>query len=462
MGAEPLPRRELSGAIGGGIYLRPMDGMRPAHRLRLLSPRWVRWDRWRRAGDRVGEEPEKHVDTCYQLPEDDPEAPGWWVLPRFAPVEGRFLDRTAEGASLPGATVDPGERPLPYQRRAVSVWLQHGSGVVVAPDGAGKALIGLLAVERAQAHALILVRSVARVERWVERVRARTAGVIGFGRDEREAPIVVASAEALRTWTWRKLYGWGRRFGVVIVDELQRCDVERCLWVLGALPGRRRLGLSSVPARPDGLSVALHWALGPVVHRVGHEDLQAAGCAPLADVRWVHTGCAPEKGCGAGWADGVASLAANPVRNRLIVRAVAAEVVAGRHVLLVATGAVHATRLASWLRSMRIPALELHGELHRCRRRGAVAAAERGSAQVLVTTKAAALGWTLPTPVVVVMAAVGGRSGPASPPDGDPDPRVVDLVDDWTSGLDCARARARAYRALGMPGANDLERGAWR
>src|SRR5207244_10563164 len=62
----------------------------------------------------------------------------------------------------------------PYQQQAANAFWAGGSGVVVLPCGAGKTIVGMAAMVRAQATTLILVTNTVAARQWrAARVGAR-------------------------------------------------------------------------------------------------------------------------------------------------------------------------------------------------------------------------------------------------------------------------------------------------
>ena len=123
----------------------------------------------RRAGRRHGL---PHRPACYR------GEIKWALIKHGYPVEDaagfveaepiRFRVRDGEGFKV-----------RDYQRAAAETFAAAGAatgghGVIVLPCGAGKTLVGLLAMERVGASTLILATSTAAVEQWRREIRERT------------------------------------------------------------------------------------------------------------------------------------------------------------------------------------------------------------------------------------------------------------------------------------------------
>ena len=73
----------------------------------------------------------------------------------------------------------------PYQEAAVSAMEKHRQGILCAPCGSGKTVMGLSLISRRDQPALVLVHTKDLLHQWQENVRALLgieAGVIGAGK----------------------------------------------------------------------------------------------------------------------------------------------------------------------------------------------------------------------------------------------------------------------------------------
>jgi DNA excision repair protein ERCC-3 len=96
----------------------------------------------------------------------------------------------------------------PYQKDAVrSFWgdgaTDRGNGVIVLPCGAGKTMVGLGVIDKAQAHTLILTTSVASLHQWREELLNNTslsADDIGeyTARTKETRPVTLTTYQLLR------------------------------------------------------------------------------------------------------------------------------------------------------------------------------------------------------------------------------------------------------------------------
>lgn len=438
------------GAICGGLLLRPEDSERArwVRRLRLPNPAHLAWLKHGK-----GPEPAREVHPIGR--QDGGPWNGGAVVPRYAPsVDG--ADRT----TAPKATRLAFEGTLrDYQREAVEAATSVGHGVVVAPTGAGKTVIGCAIIAAHETAALILVHSRDLADQWVERVE-RFCGVraelLGYGKTPSEdARVVVASLQTLARWSWWDVHQWGERFGVVIQDEAHHAPARTYLGVLSGLRGRYRYGLTATPERADGLTPWMRWSLGPTVYEVDASRLEAAGAVLRPQIQTWRAPSVPVDGMASHERD--RKLAEDESRNDGLV--IQCRLLCNRgHVVLVLVKLVqHARTLAEMLREGGLDAAAMVGAMRSKERAEVLDRMRAGTVQVVVATSLADEGLDAPRLSAVVLAAptrnIGRtlqRIGRALRPcEGAPAPVVVDVVDSFGPFQGYARRRRTVYRSRG-------------
>lgn len=429
-------------------------------------------------------------------------------LPGVRPIE--VDDQTCTGSPLEADAGRIGLRP--YQREALDAMMQETEGLLVAPCGSGKTVLGLAMIASRNRSTLVLVHTLDLVEQWCERARdflGIEAGVVGGGKDE-PALLTVATMQTLDRWDDAKLAAFGRRYGVVIVDEVHHVVCTTLQRILAHLPARWRYGLTATPDREDGLGPLVRWLIGPVVHQIDQACLVDAGHLLAPEIVRVDTGWSapwwavclrareaakrlhPE--WSTGFVDGryrydgngplpdwamnplMATLVEDAARNNLVTRLVASQVDEG-HTVLVLSGRVdHCAELAGLLVERGIKAAAVVGGLNRERHprayevrekygKGVVVTAKKaraatldalreGELDVMIATQLADEGLDVPRLDRVVLASPSRAAGRAiqrlgrimRPLDGKETPILYDLVDDVGVLLSQWMSRRRAYR----------------
>ena len=406
---------------------------------------------------RCGPEPSPWVSPGGKIP-DGPWRGGWWV-PRFTP-----------GCSGMDATVMPEAEQAglritlrDYQSAALDAWLAAGGvGTVVAPCGSGKTSLGMGAISAVDSPCLVLVHTLDLARQWMERAHEQldgvTVGLVGAGKKQDEARVVVATLQTLARWPWVERNRWGQRFGLVIQDEAHVAPAASFAEVLSSLPGRHRLGLTATPERMDGLGAWVYWSCGAEVYRIEEALLEEAGCTLAPLIRWLRTGWEPP-GSVDSWVEIVNATTSDDRRNGLILEEVASQIERGRISLVLSDRVGHCHHLAAAIE-------ERHGEGTAAALVGAVAKGKRaqiledarsGRLRVVTATSVADEGLDVPSLETVILTCpsrnlgrVQQRIGRALRPAEDKGrPEVVDLVDDYGAAMGYQRKRAGLYRRLG-------------
>jgi superfamily II DNA or RNA helicase len=382
---------------------------------------------------------------------------GWELCPRHFP--GSEALQLTDRRTMPSSTPRDMRWELrDYQRAALDAWHLVDDGVIVAPCGAGKTLIGCGALASRATPALILVHTRDLARQWIERIGEAMIGVecgeIRHGKDERDADVVVATLQSLTRWTWPELVAFGRGRGLVIVDECHHIPAETFSRVMLAMPARYRLGLTATPERADGLTMLLHWHLGEAVHAVERVELQEEGHVLLPEIRVIQTGWTSSQ---TEPAKRKRELAEDTDRNALLCDEVMRLAKQGRSVLVLVDLVEHAKALAAACTLQDVEARALVGALTPKQRREVLLDAERGAVRVIFATSLADEGLDLPRLDACVLATPCGnvarveqRIGRVLRPMQDkPRPVVLDLVDAFGPARGYFRRRVRLYRERG-------------
>jgi superfamily II DNA or RNA helicase len=159
-----------------------------------------------------------------------------------------------------------------YQADALSAWQEAGRrGVLELPTGSGKTVIGIAAIEAVGRPALVVVPTIDLLEQWrgeLDREFDVPIGQLGGG-EQRIEDITVSTYDS----AYLRADDLGDRFGLVVFDEVHHLGGEGYRDVARLLAAPARMGLTATFERPDGAHEAVTELLGPLVHRVGVDDL---------------------------------------------------------------------------------------------------------------------------------------------------------------------------------------------
>lgn len=168
-------------------------------------------------------------------------------------------------------------RLFDFQEGAVNAFESVDNGILVAPAGSGKTIMGLAIIAQKHQPAIILTHRRQIYDQWLERVEhgfgiaKKHIGQICGTKKKAEAPITVAMVETLA-----RLKDWGNipsMFGTVILDECHHVPARMFREVISRFKGKYRFGLTATPDRKynDGKLIAVYF--GDVVYTIQKSDV---------------------------------------------------------------------------------------------------------------------------------------------------------------------------------------------
>ena len=181
--------------------------------------------------------------------------------------------------------------PRPYQTDAAEGFWHGGSGVVVLPCGAGKTIVGALAMALAQATTLILVTNTVAARQWRDELLRRTtltSDEIGeySGARKEIRPVTIATYQVLtnkREGRFRHLEVLDARdWGLIIYDEVHLLPAPIFRFTAD-IQSRRRLGLTATLVREDGRESDVFSLIGPKRYDAPWKDIERQGHIAPAD-----------------------------------------------------------------------------------------------------------------------------------------------------------------------------------
>ncbi|MFA6107970.1 MAG: DEAD/DEAH box helicase family protein [Candidatus Latescibacterota bacterium] len=313
------------------------------------------------------------------------ELPEYLVLPRGClPATQALLTECGTTLVLEDQR-DPGE-PLgvrftgeltPLQQEAAQALLAHDLGVLVAPPGAGKTVIGTYLIAARNTSTLVLVHRRPLLDQWLAQlslflgIDRHQLGQLGAGQRRHTGRLDVALYQSLvrRGQVSDLVVGYGQ----VIGDESHHGSSVSFERVLAATKARYVVGLTATPTRRDGHHPISHLQLGPVRYRL---EARRQATTPLLARQLVvrrTTFTAVQLGPAPSIQELYAALAAAPQRNDLIFDDVVRALAEGRSPLVLTERRDHLEYLADRLQSFTRHLVVLHGGLKAKERRAAFA-----------------------------------------------------------------------------------------
>ena len=163
-----------------------------------------------------------------------------------------------------------------HQLKVINTVSKKDFGVIVAPPGSGKTVIGLKIIVDKGQPSLILVHRKQLLEQWTERIEAflnipkRDIGVIGQGKAKIGEQITVATIQSLP----KELESVQNKFGTIIVDECHHVPAETFRNIIEKLQTYYLYGLTATPFRKynDGKIIFTH--LGEIIANIQSSEVE--------------------------------------------------------------------------------------------------------------------------------------------------------------------------------------------
>ncbi len=202
-----------------------------------------------------------------------------------------------EGAALPMALRAMSRAGLTfkirdYQRESADIFyaggdVRGGSGVIVLPCGAGKTIVGIVAMTMLQKNTLVLTTSITAVKQWIREILDKTDlkddEVAEYSGDSKKiGPVTVATYQIVthrnskdEDFPHFKIFD-ERDWGLIIYDEVHLLPAP-VFRVTAQIQARRRLGLTATLIREDGREGDVFSLIGPKKYDVPWRDLEQKG-----------------------------------------------------------------------------------------------------------------------------------------------------------------------------------------
>ncbi len=165
------------------------------------------------------------------------------------------------------------------QTQTVEQAFAAGSGVIVAPPGSGKTIMGLELIARHQKPALILTHRKQLLDQWVEQIHTRLEipkKQIGRYSSAYKKPGQQVTVGLLQTFArMEDLSEFTEQFGTIIVDECHHIPAKTFRSVISRLNAPHIYGLTATPKRKHNDERLIYLYIGDVVATVTPESTQA-------------------------------------------------------------------------------------------------------------------------------------------------------------------------------------------
>jgi len=168
-----------------------------------------------------------------------------------------------------------------HQNLAIEAASRKDFGVITAPPGSGKTVIGIKIIADKQQPALIVVHRKQLLEQWVERITAfleipkNEIGKIGQGKAKPGKEITVAMIQSLSKYLERgENNELARSFGTIIIDECHHIPAETYRNVISKLSPYYQYGLTATPFRRENTDKIIFVHIGEIIAEIKSQEIE--------------------------------------------------------------------------------------------------------------------------------------------------------------------------------------------
>lgn len=349
----------------------------------------------------------------------------------------------------------------PVQQRVARAFYQAGGGLLVAPGGSGKTIIGLRCLAAWRQPALWIADTndlAAQALDQARRCYRLPESAFGLALDGQIAPGTHFTVGLRQTLADVRDPSFLRRFGAVLYDEGDRAASDSAWRTLSRYPARYRCGATATPERADKLHPIVAAVVGRSIVRVTQREAVASGRYLVPSVLIVPTG--RRYAWRGSWPALQGERASDPQRNRAIAVHADQMVRQGHNVLVLVQRLQHAADMARLIGLQGVPVRHVTGQLAPEERQARIAVARRGGGIALVATKLLDRGVDLPV-IDRVFLVDPYRAAPTTEQQvyrvtrtaaeqGKTDAAIIDYWDDCVQFERQQRARLRLYLEMGL------------
>jgi superfamily II DNA or RNA helicase len=277
-----------------------------------------------------------------------------------------------------------------YQQEVVKVSNKKDFGVIVAPPGSGKTVMGLGIVAQKQQPAIIIVHRKQLFDQWVNSIQAFLGipkfriGRIDGGRYEIGEEITVAMIQSLQTSNLPEKDKLYHSFGTIIVDECHHIPAKTFREVIQHFHSYYLYGFTATPIRKNNDEKLIFIHIGDIIYEVflpltGVQNKQLSVTIQNTEL-FTPFNTSTDK------AETLINiLIHDTARNELIMTDVKREVRAGRKILVLTERKAHVDILHQYLKGA-CETITLTGEDSEQNRNVKLKLIEEGNFQLLIAT----------------------------------------------------------------------------
>jgi len=277
-----------------------------------------------------------------------------------------------------------------YQKEAVDKIIESENGLLVAPPGSGKTIMGMEIISQLKQPTLILVHKKQIFNQWLERIEGflniprKDIGQFISAKKEIGNKVTVAMIQTLNRL--ESLEELRDKFGLVIVDECHHMPAKMFRNVITKLNSYYLYGFTATPERKNNDEKLIFIHLGEILHQIDSDYNQTKESKPETEIVIRKTNLeVPFKISAKTFQILYKILSFDSERNKLIIEDIKSEVDKGRKCLVITERKDHIDVLSHYLKKD-YEIIRLTGELTAKKRKEKIQQIYDGNFQILLAT----------------------------------------------------------------------------
>ncbi len=278
-----------------------------------------------------------------------------------------------------------------YQKEALEYFKNQDQGILVAPPGSGKTIMGLALVSNKLQPALIITHRKQIYNQWLDRIEdflkipKREIGQYVSAKKTVKSPVTVAMIQTLAKAS--NLKDVASQFGLVLVDECHHMPAKTFRDVITQFSPKYLYGLTATPTRKNNDEKLIFVYLGDVLHTVPKDyNQQISTTSPKLKLVIQETNLSVPFNIGVAQFPVLSKiLTFDSQRNKMIVEDILTEAKLGKKCLVLTERKEHAEALSLYLKK-EFEVITLTGTLLPRKRREKEKQVSDGHFQILIAT----------------------------------------------------------------------------
>lgn len=211
-----------------------------------------------------------------------------WILKKYG-IKYHLIDRRVK---LPEVQFESKIKLRDYQKDPVKILTSRSQGILQAPAGSGKTVMGLEVVARIRQPALWLTHTRDLANQTLERavsclgMSKEEIGMIGQGQVKIGDRLTICIIQKAVQMDFSEI---ASRFGLVILDEVHHSPASTWGKIINQIPAYYRYGVTATPERADKLDKMTERLIGPVICRIPRHEVEKSGGIIIPCLKVIET-----------------------------------------------------------------------------------------------------------------------------------------------------------------------------